>query len=328
MSNTKKSMVVYACGGAGTAIAAQVAASSKPQSGFCDMAFRYIDTSRADLSSTIKQEDVHLFEGMDGSGSLRATNYPDIERRIPEIMHKFPAGDVNIVIHSGAGGSGSVIGPLLAKALKEKGKVVIVLLIGSRASKTAALNTVKTLHSYANIATNLDSPISVYYRLNSKEMPQSKVDASMATVIVLLSALFSGCNRKLDSADLKNFIDYSKVTGHGPGLAALEITYGAAYESTGATLVPATLALGVDGQDLSSDSLVEYHTYGYLSDDQAKVMAVESPVWFTQVLGLINNSIDELNQWVKQADEMATISYNRVPTIAAQKATTSSGMVL
>ena len=321
-------MVIYACGGAGTAIASQVASSCKPQNGFCDMTFNYIDTSKADLSSSIKKENCYIFQNMDGSGSFRAQNYPDIEKRIPEIIHTFPAGDVNVVIHSGAGGSGSVIGPLLVKSLKEKGKVVIVLLIGSKASRIAAKNTVNTFYTYANFAENLDSPVSVYYRLNSKETPQSKVDASMATTIVLLSALFSGCNRKLDSADLKNFVDYSKVTGHQPGLAALEITYGKPYEETENTLVPATLALGTDGQDLSSDSKVDYHTYGYLSEEQAKSMAVDAPVYFTQVLGLINSSIKELNDWVKASEEMKTISMNRMNTLVPEKGTTSSGMVL
>jgi hypothetical protein len=292
------------------------------------MKFTYIDTSRADMSSSIKQEDIYLYENLDGSGKFRAQNYEQIQAGIPEILHTFPPGDVSVVVHSGAGGSGSVIGPLLAKKLKEKGHVVIVLMVGSKASRIDAMNTVKTIYSYENIARNCETPLTMYYRTNSKDTPQTKVDAAMSTTLVLLSALFSGSNRKLDSADLKNFIDYTKVTEFEASLVSLEVTFEKPYEVTKNTLIPATLALGAEGSDLINDSHVPYHTYGYLSPDQTKIMNVTLPVWFTQVVGLINTEVESLNKWVEEADELMKLNTTRVGKMNTGSTATSSGMVL
>nr|DAN24596.1 MAG TPA: tubulin [Caudoviricetes sp.] len=193
--------------------------------GYADVHTCFIDTSLSNLpkDGSVKEEQAFIFEEIDGSGKLRSTNYHEISKNIKAMVLKFPPMDVNLVAFSASGGSGNIIGSLLIKELLEKGETVIALVVGSEESKITTDNTIKSLQSLDTISRKIGKPIVIAYVHNSAENPRSHNDRLMHVVINSLSLLASRENRELDTCDVANFVEFSKVTEVKEGLSLLYI---------------------------------------------------------------------------------------------------------
>ena len=103
---------VYACGGAGSNIAANlekysVDATDTGEHTAANLNITYIDTSRSNLArnrNNVKDEQCYLIEGLDGSGKIRSENYDVIVQHSKNIIQEHKPLDLNIVISSGSGG--------------------------------------------------------------------------------------------------------------------------------------------------------------------------------------------------------------------------------
>lgn len=223
----KGTIRIYACGGAGIN-------QSKPflttgdLPGFAKISTCFIDTSLSNISQgvkvDVKEEDIFILEGRDGSGKLRSENYEEIAKNIKPILHKFKPEDLNIVVSSASGGSGNIVQALLVKELLEKEIPVIAIVTGSEESKISIENTVKTLQSLDSISRKVGRPILMSYYHNSKEMPRVENDKEIAKTITALSVLCSRENTELDKADVANFIGFHRVTSAKEGLTFLYVT--------------------------------------------------------------------------------------------------------
>ncbi len=298
---------VYACGGAGTNVASQLLKyQGKKEHGFCEFDMCFIDTSASNFTSEIPKDQTYLVDGLDGSGKKRDSNYVAIAERAKEIMQKFKPADINIVIHSASGGSGSVIGPILAGELSKKSPTVIII-IGSSDSRIETDNTIKTLRSYEVISRKKEYPIAAMYYENSKEIPRSMVDSYVKIDISLLSMLYSGDNSEMDTADLDNFINYNKVTTYSPALCNLgfftkEITLGKDQ------YVASVATLGDTADDVSLNIPVEYQAVGYVRSSVAKEslkLEGESklPLHVAMIIGFFNPIVERLEEKLKVFDE-------------------------
>lgn len=76
--------------------------------GFAEIHTCFADTSlsnvRDKIGTKIKEEDVYIIEGGDGSGKLRQYNSSEITKNIKPILHKFKPEDFNILVFSASGG--------------------------------------------------------------------------------------------------------------------------------------------------------------------------------------------------------------------------------
>lgn len=100
---------LYACGGAAANIAKELYRSHGAKDpGFAELNITFVDTSRSNIPKEVKEEFYHI-QGMgdavvDGSGKVRDTNYKAVTLAVPDILHRYKAGDINIVLHSASGG--------------------------------------------------------------------------------------------------------------------------------------------------------------------------------------------------------------------------------
>ena len=223
----KGTIKLYLCGGASCNIGKQIY-DIKAADGFANIESCFIDTSLSNLldtNSKIQEKDTYILEGVDGSGKWRKENAEDIKNNIKAILHKFTPTDMNIVMFSLSGGSGSVLGPLLVKELMSKNQTVVCVVIGSEESKISVENTVKTLQSLDHISRNqVRKPIVVSLWHNSKQTPRHENDSAIKQTITALSILASRENHELDTADVANFINFDKVTTVKEGISLLYIT--------------------------------------------------------------------------------------------------------
>lgn len=230
MTNATKNIVnIYGCGGVGCNITSLLEpARNKDVLGFAKYNLCYVDTSKSNLiRKKINMEDVFLFEDMDGSGKIRKENHKAISANTKAILQKFKPTEFNIIVHSAAGGSGSVLAPAIASELLKSGKEVIVIAIGAFGSVIEVENTTKTLQTYEAISELREKNVNLVYLQNSTTTnDEQQVNAQAVQLISMLLGLLSGEHEQLDTADLKTWLNHNKVTNSAPCINNVLIGYG------------------------------------------------------------------------------------------------------
>lgn len=317
-------ITVYGCGGAGVNIVSGIR-NRKSHEGLAKIKSVYIDTSRSNIGSNIASESIFLVDGLDGSGKKRDMNYNPIKDSVNNILLQHKPSDMNVVVHSASGGSGSVLSPVLVSELLARGEQVIVLLVGSTGSLIETENTLKTLKSYESISKIRERPVIVYYRENSKDKNRSAVDSEMTSVIAMFSVLFSGDNRELDSADTRNWLDFQKVTSFSPKLSSLEICTNQITLNKNEALV-SVVTVTNDKMSGDVDGHVEYHAVGYVPESIQKEVVVEYPIHFCIISGAINTTVAALESKIsKYKEHRAAIVEKSI--VKGNESHTSDGLI-
>ena len=296
-------MTLFACGGCGVNIASRfIEFAGKKQPGFAEIQPFFLDTSDSNMPANADKEHIYAIDGLDGSGKKRDENAAIIAERSKEMLHHFKPSDVNIVIHSASGGSGSVIGPLLVSELLSRDAQVIVIMVGSSDSRIEAHNTISTLKTYENISHRRSFPVVAAYYENCEATPRGTVDDRIHKIIVLLSAIFSGENKELDSADLANFLNYPKVTSFKPKLSYLDFFSKDIEVSRDQSIV--TVVSLTDEKTSSTPNVpVEYQATGFLGREALGTIGIELPIHATVVSGYYHGVINKLDERLKTIDE-------------------------
>jgi hypothetical protein len=301
-------MRVYAAGGAAINIVSKIyrPAGMVHEDGFADMEIAFIDTS---VSNMLGRADPNFYkvEGagedeIEGSGKERLTNYVPIKAAMPEFLHKFPAGDLNVIVHSASGGSGATAGPVIATELLKQDKQVIVITIGSTGCIKEIKNTISTLRSYAGISKTQGKPVVAQY-LENGQAPMSENDETVRMTILLLAAVWSGQNHGLDRKDLEHFINYTSVTEHAAALTALKIKAdGKIDPPPKGQAVSSVVTLVREGEDPSPGLVVGYHAYGHFSPAAAVAIKVPTPLHLTTRQGYFSAVLDALSNKLTEAE--------------------------
>lgn len=325
-----KKINLYCAGGAGVNIGTHFAKfNGQKEPGFAEIVPYFIDTSKSNITSAVPANQMYLYEDVDGGGKERSSVYEIIADPavINDILYQFKPADLNIVLHSASGGSGSVIGPVLTGELLKRGAQTVVVMVGNTSCEKEVINTLRTLKSYENIAANVvKAPVIAAYSENTLSTPRGKVDHILQTTIVVLAALFSGENRELDSADLRNFLNYTNVTSHSPRLALLEFFSKDILLSKGQSL--ASLATLIDDKsDSNPNVMVEYQAVGFLSEQAAEKIDHPLPLHACIISGHFNSIADALEVKISEHEE-AKKSRSSKSFVSNNEAGTELGLIL
>lgn len=320
-------IALFACGGCGLNLVnpiEKLTANSTP--GFADIAPVYIDTSRSNLAGIKDNDNLYLVEGLDGSGKKRDSNYAAISDSVKEILHRHKPSDLNIVVHSASGGSGSVIGPLLVSELLDRGQQTVAIVVGSSDSRIEASNTAKTLKSYEVISKKRQTPVIAVYHENGVGQSRGEVDTHVRLAITLLAAFFSGQNTELDSKDLEHFLNYPKVTQYDPALTALSFFTKVVKFDRGQ--LPVAVATLTDaGTDPAVGVPLEYHAVGFIPAATRKALEIDLPVHAVAIGGYFVSVLDRLEAKIRAVDEQsATVKMKTIVTDIS--GATDDGLVL
>ena len=327
MSTTVKGKArIYACGGAGINIGKKLEQfRGTSEAGVADLEITYIDTSRSNLDSTVSGEHCYLLEGLDGSGKIRRDNYKAISDNTRKILQSFGPLDVNIIISSGSGGSGSVIAPSLATELLDNDQNVIVIVIGSSDSRIDIDNTLKTLKSYDAISQKRERPVVAAYFQNSAETSRSKVDESVVSVLFSLTTLFSRENRELDTRDLYNFLNYHRVTSFKPKLVGLTVHIG---DVPADAMEDVITVASVVKDEVSLSFIPEYRCVGYISPDVTPEIAQNLPMHFLTHNDSFAAVADALAEKLESLDKVQKARIESKTVITSKDVIADDGMVL
>lgn len=327
MTQQKGSIRLYACGGAGINIGKmleQFRGVKEPGMGILDQV--YIDTSHSNARG-VNQDHAYFFDDMDGSGKVRKENHEEIAARTREILLKFPPMDLNIVLNSGSGGSGSVIGPSLVSELLDRDLPVVVVMIGTTDTRLEIDNTIKTIKSYEAIAKMRKTPVTMGYFQNSVGTPRPKVDTMVLQLVSALMTVYSRENAELDSKDLHNFLHFDQVTTFKPQLASLIAVNGEfpSHVTTGSVISVASLTK--EGEFPSLPFTPDYQCTGFLPADAHERVQKASPVYLVTVADLPSMAMKELSAALTNLDEAQRARVTAAKILTDSDKPTDSGLV-
>lgn len=212
---------LYSCGGGGINLGKEYIEKGH-SADIADLQVAFIDTSDSNLDDRLV-DNCWLFKDLDGSGKIRNSNDKVIAKAVPDILRKFAPGDLNIVIFTASGGTGSVVGPLILKQLLEDGHSAIGVVTGSHESIKTAENTIGTMKTLDAIARMTDKPVIIHFGMNEVNTPRSQVDLEAHLIIRAMTVLCSRRNHGLDTADITSFLKFNKSTDVGACLARLHV---------------------------------------------------------------------------------------------------------
>ena len=325
---------LLACGGAGINLASRFETMKDKDSGnFAKLEIAYVDTSASNMrSKDLPEDSIFLFEGLDGSGKIRSANAQEVSKSALAILQKFPAGAINVVIHSASGGSGSVIGPSLVSELKKKGEQVIVIMIGSTDTIIETKNTYKTLETYQSIAKLRSSSVVTHYLENSDKGRQ-EVDSLIMYAITMLAGLYSGVHAELDSADLKSWLEFATSTTPVPTIASLTFHTDKAELKTKDKIVSiATLA--TPSMNTRIEPTPPYQCVGFVPDTwsigapNSLNLIDKDPVNYAISFDLLKNAYATLKDKVETDEANITSRVTTNAVFAASAEPTDNGLVL
>jgi hypothetical protein len=325
---TKGRLRVYACGGAGMNIGGMLEKHrNQLELAFAEMDIVYIDTSKSNMGKHIDQTHCYLLDNLDGSGKLRTENHKEIDERVKDILQKYKPADMNIVLHSAAGGSGSVIGPLLVRQMLVDDCSVLALTIGSADTRLDAENTLKTMKSYDSIAKQVGAPVVMGYAQNSQETSRADADQTMYEYITHLTILFSRENRELDSRDLYNWLRYNRVTTHQVQLVTLSLVEGSeVLTDLGNIISVATLAK--ENTSTTLLNMPEYQCVGFLPAAIQANVASKSPVHFIISDGLIGGIVKNLQDILSNLEKLQAARVPNKSIVSSTDKAQENGLVL
>jgi hypothetical protein len=322
---------LYACGGGGINMGHKIDhVNQVTNDAFAELDVVYIDTSKSNLHSDISADSVYLIDGLDGSGQVRRENHLQISERVRDILQTFKPVDLNIVLSTGGGGSGSVIAPSIASELIAKDYPTVVICIGDDSTKKYAENTLNTLKSYDQIATTVrQQPVIMHYLQNSAEMTRPVVDKRLQHLVSALCVLFSRRNRELDSKDLYNWLHYQKVTSYKPALTALTLVEDlnpTNLAALGNLISIATLT--VPDADTSLPIRPEVQYVGYLDGNGADKLNMTAPFHYVTSDGVFGDVAAGLNSVLREVEEQSAARLRKGSISSSADQATDSGLVL
>lgn len=315
-----RSMMVYYCGGAGVNIG-RLMRQVNDVAYTENTDFVMVDTSEANVRDGVP---VIRIGSKDGSGGIRKTNVEDIIREVPAILNQYRPSTFNVVVFSAAGGSGSAIGPSIVSELIQRGKAVVPIVIGASRSQVDLVNTIGTIKSLESIALKREHPVVMRYVENNPDFSRDANDKRVLSALAHLSVLFSNNNWELDTEDVYNWLNYTKLVNQPPRLMTLNIVTKDDAMPSGRVYTVATLT----DTDLDHELTGEYvHQYvGKINRDKVVVNGDILPVHYIVSDG-IADTYARLNKRYKDLKATEQTIANR-ETILGDDDVASNGLVL
>ena len=325
---------LHGCGGCGTNIVVEVMRNiSDLGTGFSKLKATYFDTTTKNIEhfpEEISEEDYFLVKDdsykskeIDGSSGERRMNYDVISKCVADYLDNFSIeGKVNgvyhVVVYSAGGGSGSILGPLLAKALSSRNIPTVTIMVGDSTTGNLSQNTVNTITTVQNLAKANSKPMPVFY-LNNQEEKGDVLEEKIQTVnrkcCVFMSgvSLFcSGRNFAIDNQDMASFFDFTDLTSINfpPGAYSVGFyNHKVPSEKDVDHFLGRTLTIEGVSPDTECD-LIHWKSGKIVDDTVYKVVDKKQfPLHFVMSSGKLKNEISRLHSEVsafrKRLEKMA-----------------------
>lgn len=324
---------IYAVGGTAIDIlrSLQTGNSGQTVEGMDHTTINFVDTSDSNTGS-IDSSMIYRFPGLQGGGKNRQFIAQKAAPHIPEVLTRFKPKKFNLVVFGAGGASGAAVGPMLVSELMKRGQNVMVATVGSPTGSTTELsNTINTIQTLGNFTKIYKTPLAVFYRQNDEENTVGAVDRAIRSMTYITSALFSNLNHGIEETDLKNFLNFNKVTTFDPSLVNFD------YFSQDITIpdhVQAIAQATLESSDINLDDKtdagfgdVAYRCSGRLNASLNEHVEHITPIHFLLMRGDMAVRLAELRRRLLNAEQAQALRAEQVKDIELEVGEDSDGMV-
>lgn len=296
----KVKVTIAGCGGCGINL-------TRPFKEITDLhVVKYFDTSMHN-SRPGEKVDLVIDGPGSGSGSNRAEHAKSIESYVAKLdAEHLGEGDVAIVVFSLAGGSGSVIGPLLVREYTRRKMRVIVVAVADTSSSVGAKNTLNTLKTLTAVTANNGIYLPTILLSNDMSKTRGAVDKSAELLMGKVVKILTSRVHEVDRNDRLNWVDPSKVAQVDAGLKIMSF---AQKESD----VDTSIVLGTDSTEMVDSLLI-------LSKSPDEDIGVELPParlkksgFFEDtnrhnLVGKVSSDITSINKIIDHVEKMQQVT--------------------
>lgn len=158
-----------------------------------------------------------------GSGKMKAANYEKATPFIAQVLAKHKPSSYAVVICNTAGGTGSMLGTLVFRALAKLGVPTVMCVISDHTSTIEFANAVGTMRSMAAQTQKefLDIPLAFLDCINTTDYSRGEVNEQVVDRLNLMSLFMTEENGEMDYADFRNFLQYSRVANVPPAMSEI-----------------------------------------------------------------------------------------------------------
>lgn len=312
IKSKRRSIRFYGMGGTGINILRkyQSIASTVSESLRATELYSYFDTSVANMEG-LSTTQAYLCQDSsgnqtDGGGSDRRMNAEVIIQNLSPFLMAQPPADTNVVIFGASGATGSTSGPMLIDKLLAAGESVIAVITVSVDSPTSCTHGYKTIAGLEHIVNAHGRPVVFAYSATDTRDLKDHGDSYQLKCLSSISVLASGRNRRVDSADLRNTIDFNKITEAPASIALLEIHHTAnGIKEIESTTYVSSITLLVNEDDVHPSPTSSVSKIGYLHDTQLKH---ETGYFFGISTEAINKKVlPNLEALMKEAEQLRAV---------------------
>jgi hypothetical protein len=141
------------------------------------------------------------------------------------------------------------------------------------------------------------------------------VDAAIEWSITRLLVLASGENKHFDAADLKNWLNYEKVSAVSPQLTTLDILSKSDLDTLQKSNLVTMAVLATSDMDTENDLFIDYQATGFVGKDVFAPGEFKEPVYFVTKTGLVNTIDKKLKEILQQFKEVRGAAVRHTPII-------------
>jgi hypothetical protein len=222
---TTNGITYYLCGGTGINIGKALKAASRTPANK-EATFIGLDASGANSPDDLFPVEYITTAGSSdqlarGSGKVKGANYEKAPAFVAQVLAKHKPSSFNVIVCNTAGGTGSMLGILVGRAIAKQGLPIFFQNISDFTSTKEKENAVGTLRSAANqtAKSQLDLPICFLHNKNTNDLTRGEVNELVVERLNLVSLFFTEANGEMDYADISNFLAYSRHSNIPPALS-------------------------------------------------------------------------------------------------------------
>lgn len=181
-------ITIIGTGGAGKTAAVRYAKTVDPESS------RIITIDTSGVPSDIPNVESIKIKDLNGSGKLRKNCIEPITNFVADFTAKTTFELVNVIVCSMAGGSGSVLAPLLVDEILRQSKIAIVIGIIDTDSEVDTVNAFNCIKTFDNIATNRKAylPMMLFNNSSGRSVVDAGIDQMLKNLHLILSVPYVG----------------------------------------------------------------------------------------------------------------------------------------
>lgn len=309
---TRKSIRFYGMGGTGINIVRKydTIKDTVPETLRAMERQSYFDTSIANMNG-LSTSVAYLCEDesgnmTDGGGSDRRVNAELIMKNLDTFLMSHPPADLNVVVFGASGATGSTAGPLLIEKLTGMGASVVSIVTVSVDSPTSCSNGYKTIAGLEHIVSQHNRPVVFTYSATDTRNVTEQGDSYQLKCMSALSVLASGCNRRIDGADVRNTFDFNKITAAPASLALLEIYHTESeHKELESSSYVSSVSVLRNEQDRHPNTVSSVSKIGYLNETQ---LPYDTGYFFGVSTESINKKVlPNLETLMKEAEQLRAV---------------------